>query len=229
VKIANFGLSITPGKQKYTCESFEKLVKKFSPKKISPYVVEFIGEDFAKADAVVFDSSKKLDFIFIDLEKIENRQAKTADEKEKEFLKGITSSLEKENLLCDQEFNEEEKNFLKNIMPVTFKPCVGVAEASDINSLIDAVLKKSQTLLFYTAGEKEVHAWEVKKGSTIVEAAGKIHTDLARGFIKGEVIDCKDLDSFFNLAEARARGFAKSVDRDYMMQEGNIIEIKFSV
>ncbi|MFA5337906.1 MAG: DUF933 domain-containing protein [Candidatus Omnitrophota bacterium] len=229
MKIANFGLSITPGKQKYTCESFEKLVKKFSPKKISPYVVEFIGEDFAKADAVVFDSSKKLDFIFIDLEKIENRQAKTADEKEKEFLKGITSSLEKENLLCDQEFNEEEKNFLKNIMPVTFKPCVGVAEASDINSLIDAVLKKSQTLLFYTAGEKEVHAWEVKKGSTIVEAAGKIHTDLARGFIKGEVIDCKDLDSFFNLAEARARGFAKSVDRDYMMQEGNIIEIKFSV
>ncbi|MCK9573811.1 MAG: DUF933 domain-containing protein [Candidatus Omnitrophica bacterium] len=229
MKIATFGLSIEPGKQKYTCESFEKLVKKFSPKKISPYVAEFIGEDFAKADAVIFDSSKKLDFIFIDLEKIENRQMKTADEKEKEFLKKITASLEKENLLCDQEFSEEEKNFIKNIMPVTFKPCIGVNEVSDMNSLIDAVLKKSQTLLFYTAGEKEVHAWEVKKGSTIVEAAGKIHTDLARGFIKGEVIDCKDLDSFFNLAEARARGFAKSVDRDYIMQEGNIIEIKFSV
>lgn len=229
MKVANFGLSIEPGKQKYTRESFEKLVKKFSPKKISPYVVEFIGDDYAKADAVVFDSNKKLDFIFIDLEKIENRQLKTTDEKEKEFLKKITVSLEKENLLCDQEFNEEEKNFLKNIMPVTFKPCIGTLDVSDINSLIDAVLKKSQTLLFYTAGEKEVHAWEVKKGSTILEAAGKIHTDLARGFIKGEVIDCKDLDSFFNLAEARARGFTKLVDRDYIMQEGNIIEIKFSV
>ncbi|MDD4183289.1 MAG: DUF933 domain-containing protein [Candidatus Omnitrophica bacterium] len=229
MKVANFGLDIVPGKQKYTCESFEKLVKKFSPKKISPYVVEFIGEDYAKADAIVFDANKKLDFIFIDLEKIEGREQRTTDAKEKEFLKKIAGILEKENLLCDQEFNEEEKNFLKNIMPVTFKPCIGVLDASDINGLIEAILKKSQTLLFYTAGEKEVHAWEVKKGSTIVEAAGKIHSDLARGFIKGEVIDCKDLDSFYNLAEARARGFAKSVDRDYIMQEGNIIEIKFSV
>ncbi|MCK9614595.1 MAG: DUF933 domain-containing protein [Candidatus Omnitrophica bacterium] len=229
MKVATFGLSIEPGKQKYSCECFEKLVKKFSPKKTTPYVVEFIGEDFAKADAIVFDVDKKLDFIFIDLEKIENRQQKTTDEKEKEFLKKITGILEKENLLCDQEFSEEEKNFLKNIMPVTFKPCIGKSDVSDMNSLIDEILKKAQNLLFFTAGEKEVHAWEVKKGSTIVEAAGKIHTDLARGFIKGEVIECKDLDSFYNLAEARARGFAKSVDRDYIMQEGNIIEIKFSV
>lgn len=229
MKVASFGLDIAPGKQKYTCEDFEKLVKKFSPKKISPYIVEFVGEDFAKADAVVFDSSKKLDFIFVDLEKIENRLMKTADEKEKEFLKKITASLEAENLLCDQQFSEEEKNFLKNIMPVTYKPCVGVADASDINGIIAQLIKKSETLLFYTAGEKEVHAWEVKKGSTIVDAAGRIHSDLARGFIKGEVIECKDLDSFFNLAEARARGFAKAVDRDYIMQDGNIIEIKFSV
>jgi ribosome-binding ATPase YchF (GTP1/OBG family) len=229
VKIANFGLDIVPGKQKYTCECFEKLVKKFSPKKISPYIVEFIGEDYAKADAVVFDANKKLDFIFIDLEKIEGREQRTTDAKEKEFLKKITGILEKENLLCDQEFSEEEKNFLKNIMPATFKPCVGKTGVSDINELISEILKKSETLLFFTAGEKEVHAWEVKKGSTIVEAAGKIHSDLARGFIKGEVIECKDLDNFFNLAEARARGFAKSVDRDYIMQEGNIIEIKFSV
>lgn len=229
MKIATFGLNVDIGKQKYTCECFEKLVKKFSPKKITPYVIEFIGEDYAKSDAVVFDESKKLDFVFIDLEKIEGRQLRTSDEKEREFLKKIQATLEKENLLCEQEFSEEEKNFLKNVAPVTYKPCVGVSEVPDMNKLISEVLKKSGTLLFYTAGEKEVHAWEVKKGSTIVEAAGKIHTDLARGFIKGEVIDCKDLDSFYNLAQARARGFVKAVDRDYIMQEGNIIEIKFSV
>ncbi|MDD4954739.1 MAG: DUF933 domain-containing protein [Candidatus Omnitrophica bacterium] len=229
MKVASFGLDITPGKQKYTCECFEKLVKKFSPKKLSPYVVEFVGEDFIRADAVVFNSVKKLDLIFIDLEKIENRLIRTTDEKEKEFLKKITTSLEAENLLCDQQFSDEEKNFIKNIMPVTFKPCVAALDISDINALICEILKKSETILFYTAGEKEVHAWEVKKGSNIVDAAGKIHSDLARGFIKGEVIDCKDLDSFHNVAEARARGFAKAVDRDYIMQEGNIIEIKFSV
>lgn len=229
MKVANFGLNIEPGKQKYTCECFEKLVKKFSPKKISPYVVEFIGEDYAKADAVVFDSNKRLDFVFIDLEKIEGRLERATDGKEKDFLKKIQTLLEKEQLLCEQEFNEEEKSFLKNISPVTYKPCVGKTEISDMNSLIGEILQKSGALLFFTAGEKEVHAWEVKKGSTIVEAAGKIHTDLARGFIKGEVIDCKDLDSFFNLAEARARGFVKSVGKEYIMQEGNIIEIKFNV
>jgi ribosome-binding ATPase YchF (GTP1/OBG family) len=229
VKVANFGLSIEPGKYKYSCEWFEKLVKKFSPKKISPYVVEFIGDDFTKADAIVFDASKKLDFVFLDLEKIDSRLTKTADDKEKEFLKKIQGLLEAENLLCDQNFTEEEKNFLKNVSPFSYKPCVGKSEVSDMNALIDDVLKKSGTMLFYTAGDKEVHAWELKAGSTILEAAGKIHTDLARGFIKGEVISCKDLDSFHNFAEARARGFAKAVDRDHIMEEGSIIEIKFSV
>ncbi len=229
MKIATFGLSIDPGKYKYSCEWFEKLVKKFSPKKLSPYTIEFIGEDFAKADAIVFDANKKLDFVFLDLEKIENRLTRISDDKEKKFLEKIQGLLEAENLLCDQNFTEEEKNFLKSLSPLTYKPCVGKTELGDMNVLIDEVLKKSGMMLFYTAGEKEVHAWELKAGSTILEAAGKIHTDLARGFIKGEVISCKDLDSFHNFAEARARGFAKNVDRDYVMEEGSIIEIKFSV
>ncbi|MFA6281622.1 MAG: DUF933 domain-containing protein, partial [Candidatus Omnitrophota bacterium] len=192
MKIANFGLSVDPGKYKYSCEWFEKLLKKFSPKKISPYVVEFVGDDFVKADAIVYDAAKKLDFVFLDLEKIESRLPRTSDTKEIEFLKKIQGLLEAENLLCDQTFTEEEKNFLKNIMPFSYKPCVGKTEVSDMNSLIDEVLKKSQTMLFYTAGDKEVRAWELKAASTILEAAGKIHTDLARGFIKGEVISCKD-------------------------------------
>lgn len=229
MKVATFGLSIDPGKYKYTCEWFEKLTKKFSPKKVSPYVIEFIGDDFVKADAIVFDSNKKLDFVFLDLEKIENRMLNTADDKEKEFLKKIQGLLEAENLLCDQNFTEEEKKFLKNISPFSYKPSIARTDVSDMNNLIDEVLKKSGTMLFYTAGEKEVHAWELKTGMTILEAAGKIHTDLARGFIKGEVISCKDLDSFHNFAEARSRGFAKAVDRDYVMEEGSIIEIKFSV
>jgi ribosome-binding ATPase YchF (GTP1/OBG family) len=178
---------------------------------------------------VLFNADKKLDFIFLDLEKIENRNLRTEDPKEKDFLVRIQGMLEKETLLCDSEFNEEEKAFLKNIMPVTYKPCVGAGDISDMNKIIEELLRKSATLLFFTAGEKEVHVWELKKGANIVEAAGKIHTDLARGFIKADVVNCKDLDSFHNMAEARAKGFVKTVDRDYIMQEGNIIEIKFSV
>lgn len=229
MKAANFGLEITPGKYKHTCECFDKLVKKFSPKKETPYTVEFVGEDYVKADAIVFDSNKKLDFIFIDLEKIENRLSRIEDAKEKEFLARLQASLEKETLLCDCEFNADEKALLKNLAPVTYKPCVGKAQAGEMNVLIEELLRKSGTMLFFTAGEKEVHAWELKKGSTALDAAGKIHSDLARGFIKADIVSCKDLDKFYNLAEARQRGFVKTVDRDYVMEEGSIIEIKFSV
>ncbi|MDP2922311.1 MAG: DUF933 domain-containing protein [Candidatus Omnitrophota bacterium] len=229
MKVANFGLDIGPGKRKYTCECFDKLVKKFTPKKETPYAVEFIGQEYIKADVIVFDSNKKLDFVFLDLEKIENRLLRTDDAKEKEFLARLQGILEKETLLCDCEFSEIELVLLKNLTPVTYKPCVGKPDASDMNSLIEELLHKSGMILFFTVCEKEVRAWELKKGSNIVEAAGKIHTDLARGFIKADIVSCKDLDKFYNMAEARAKGFVKTVDRDYIMEEGNIIEIKFSV
>lgn len=229
MKVATFGVEIAPGKYKYNNECFDALVKKFSPKKLSPYVAEFIGEDFAKADAVVFHKDKQLDYVLMDMEKVEGRLTRTADPKEQEFLAKLQGLLEKETLLCDCEFSEEEKVFMKNVCPVSYLPSVALTDTSDMNIVIKETLAKADLMLFYTAGEKEVHAWELKKGSTIVEAAGKIHTDLARGFIKGEVVDCKDLDKFFNMAEARAKGFTKAVDRDFPMQDGFMIEIKFSV
>ncbi|MDD5195987.1 MAG: DUF933 domain-containing protein [Candidatus Omnitrophica bacterium] len=229
MKIATFGLDIQPGKSKYTSESFEKLVKKFSPKKVSPYVVEFIGEELQAADAIVFDLKKKLDFIFIDLEKIETRLGRVSDEGERALLLKCQEFLEKETLLCECAFSAQEQAFLKVLAPVTWKPSVGKESAPDTNALIKEVLDKAGILLFYTAGDKEVHAWELKKGGTILEAAGKIHTDLARGFIKGEVTACADLDKFFNMAEARAKGLVKTVERDYIMEPDSIIEIKFSV
>jgi hypothetical protein len=98
-----------------------------------------------------------------------------------------------------------------------------------MNDLVREINEKAQVLLFYTAGEKEVHAWDIKKGDTILTAAGKIHTDLARGFIKGEVVNAVSFEKVFNMAEARAKGLVKAVDRDYPMQDGDIIEIKFNV
>jgi ribosome-binding ATPase YchF (GTP1/OBG family) len=229
MKVATFELDITPGKYKYTCDYFTKLVKKFSSKKETPYAVEFIGADYIKADAVVFNSNKKLDFIFIDLEKIESRLSRTADAKEKEFLNRLEVVLEKETLLCDASFTEEEKALLKNVSPITYKPCLGKPEIGQMDILIKELLAKAGIILFFTAGEKETRAWELKNGSPIIEAAGKIHTDLARGFIKADVVNCSELDKFHNMAEARAKGLVKTVDKNYIVQDSDIIEIKFSV
>lgn len=229
MKIFNFGLDIEPGKYKYKCPCFDKLTGKFSPQKASPYPVEFIDSDIEGADGIVFNTAKKLDLVLIDLEKIEKRLSRTEDGKEKAFLSQAQEILEKEILLCDSEFSEEEENILKALRAVTYKPLVGKERVENINELIKEVFDKAGMLLFFTAGKKEVHAWSVKKGDSALEAAGKIHSDLKRGFIKAEITNCRDLDNFFNIAEAKARGFVKVVDRDYVVQENDIIEIRFSV
>lgn len=229
MKIFNFGLDIEPGKQKYKSKEFERLVKKFSPQKLSPHLVEFINEGVDIADAIVFDINKKLDLVLIDLEKIEKRLLKIEDVKEKELLVRAQQILEEENLLCDAEFSAQEGQILSLLQLVTYKPCLGVVEVGEINNLIEKVIEKANIILFFTAGKKEVKAWSIKKGENILEAAGKIHSDLKRGFIKADIVKACDLGSFFNMAEAKAKGFMKVVDRDYIVQDGDIVEIRFSV
>ena len=230
MKIINFGLNIETGKIKYIDENFKKLVKKFEPLKESPFIVEFCDpSQVERAEGVVFDKEKILDLIVMDLEKIENRLPRVEEEAEKVLLIKCQKILEEEKLLCDNEFNEAEETILRTLQLVTHKACVGAISADDINALIAAVVEKAGVVIFFTAGKKEVHTWSVDRGEPILEAAGKIHSDLKRGFIKGEVVNCKDLDSFYNMAEAKSRGFMQLVDRGYLMQTNDVIEIRFNV
>ncbi len=229
MKIFNLGLEIEPGKHKYKLESADKLIEKFSPQKVSLYSVEFVDSEPETADAIVFNSNNKLDLVLIDLEKIEKRLLKAEDQEEKLILAKAQKFLEEEKLICDGEFTSSEVDIFKLLQLVTCKPCLGVDKVSDIDQLIKKIINKSEVLLFFTAGKKEVHVWSMDKGESILEAAGKIHSDLKRGFIKGEVSNVGDLDNFFNMAEARSRGFVKIVGKDYIVQEGDIIEIRFNV
>ncbi|MFA7676796.1 MAG: DUF933 domain-containing protein [Candidatus Omnitrophota bacterium] len=229
MKIFSFGLDIEPGKYKYKGECFDKLVEKFSPQKETPFTVEFINDDIDKCDAVVFSKAKRLDLVLIDLEKIENRLEKDIPSQEKAALEKAQSLLEQEKALCEGGFLPEQENIFRTLQLVTIKPSLEKEEALDMGVLIQEVIAKSGLLLFFTAGKKEVHTWAVKKEETILEAAGKIHSDLKRGFIKGDVVNCSELDNFFNMAEARSKGLMKVVGRDYIMQENDIIEIRFSV
>ncbi|HEY6295378.1 MAG TPA: redox-regulated ATPase YchF [Streptosporangiaceae bacterium] len=81
---------------------------------------------------------------------------------------------------------------------------------------------------FLTAGPKETRAWEIKAGATAPEAAGAIHTDFQRGFIKAEVISYDDLIAAGSVAAARAVGKARIEGRDYIMRDGDVVEFRFS-
>jgi GTP-binding protein YchF len=82
---------------------------------------------------------------------------------------------------------------------------------------------------FFTVNEAEAHAWHVTEGDNAVTAAGKVHTDMARGFIRAEVIRFDDLKAAGSMKEARAHGKVKVEGRDYLVQDGDVIYFRFSV
>jgi len=82
---------------------------------------------------------------------------------------------------------------------------------------------------FFTVGEDEVRAWTIPQGASAVEAAGAIHSDLARGFIRAETVSYADLIAAGSMVEARKRGQVRLEGRDYVVQDGDILNIRFNV
>jgi GTP-binding protein YchF len=99
-------------------------------------------------------------------------------------------------------------------------------------SSLDRVIALSYQLLglisFLTAGPDEVRAWPIPDGSSAVDAAGAIHTDLARGFIRAETVAYEDLLSLGSMAEARKHGRLRSEGKTYHVRDGDVVEILFS-
>jgi ribosome-binding ATPase YchF (GTP1/OBG family) len=97
---------------------------------------------------------------------------------------------------------------------------------------LDRVIALSYQLLglisFLTAGPDEVRAWPIPAGSTAVDAAGAIHTDLARGFIRAETVSYDDLLGLGSMAEARKAGRLRSEGKTYKVNDGDVVEILFS-
>ena len=84
-------------------------------------------------------------------------------------------------------------------------------------------------IFFYTAAKSEARVWEVEAGAAVTTAAGQIHSDLERGFIRAEVFNIATLDQFRTPQEARTKGLLQTVDRNYRVVAGDVIEVKFNV
>ncbi|HEX7491340.1 MAG TPA: redox-regulated ATPase YchF [Candidatus Limnocylindrales bacterium] len=122
---------------------------------------------------------------------------------------------------------ESELGELESDEAAVFMDELGLKESS-----LDRVIKLSYELLglisFLTAGPDEVRAWPIPNGSSSVEAAGAIHTDLARGFIRAEVVPYEDLLTLKTMAEARKHGKLRSEGKTYTVKDGDVVEILFS-
>jgi ribosome-binding ATPase len=102
-------------------------------------------------------------------------------------------------------------------------------EAPARDRLVAAIYRHLGLITFYTAGEPEAHAWPIRCGSTALEAAAEIHSDIARGFIRAEVIGYEDFAALGSEAKAKEAGKLRLEGRDYIMRDGDVIHVRFKV
>ena len=109
-----------------------------------------------------------------------------------------------------------------------FKEELGLKE-SGLNRLIVASYKLLGLMSYLTAGEKEVRAWTIKIGTKAPQAAGKIHSDFEKGFIRADIVKYDDLIELGSYTIAKEKGKVASVGKDYVMQDGDVVLFKFNV
>lgn len=102
-------------------------------------------------------------------------------------------------------------------------------ERSGLESLIKSGYDLLGLITFFTAGEKEVRAWTIEKGISAQKAAGKIHSDIERGFIRAEVCSYADFENFKSLTVAKEKGRLRLEGKDYIVQDGDIMYFRFNV
>lgn len=101
--------------------------------------------------------------------------------------------------------------------------------SSGVDNLIKAAYKMLGLMSFLTAGEKEVRAWTIPVGTKAPQAAGEIHSDIERGFIRAEIVSYNDLTNAGSYAAAREKGLLRLEGKEYVMQEGDIVNFRFNV
>lgn len=147
-------------------------------------------------------------------ENVKKVQAHAATENAEVII--VSAKIEEEL----SELDDEEKDmFLEEL---------GIEE-SGLNQLIRAAYQLLDLGTYFTAGEKEVRAWTFRKGMTAPQAAGIIHTDFERGFIRAETVSYDDLYEAGSMAKARENGKIRLEGKDYIVQDGDVIHFRFNV
>ena len=144
------------------------------------------------------------------------KKVKEYAEKENSEVITISGKIESEISQLD---NEEKKEFLNEL---------GLEE-SGLDKLIRASYSLLGLMSFITAGPKEIRAWTIKKGTKAPQAAGKIHSDMEKGFIRAEVINYMDLINTGGFTQAKEKGLVRLEGKDYIVQDGDVVLIRFNV
>lgn len=229
MKIAVLGVDFPLGKRNLPDERLDRLKEILHSPKVTSIQIDFHDSTQIKdSDGILCEEKSKLDLILADLEIMENR---LTGEQDKDLFLRCKGALEKEIILNEVPLSDEEKKILLNLNLVTLRPITLVNKDNlpPIPEIIRLVYAGCVMISFFTVNERELRAWSIKKGVSVFEAAGSIHSDIQRGFIKAEVINFEDLIKSGGLNQAKGKGLVRLEDKGYIVKDGDLIQIRFNV
>jgi ribosome-binding ATPase YchF (GTP1/OBG family) len=232
MKVSLFGITGIPlGKHNVKDARLDQTHKLVEAKKKTYIQLDIAGEEEAvTADTIVVSPSGRLDVILRDLEFVETRLERDPPEPEKSGLQKIKAALENEQLVSAAGLAPEELAAVSVHALLTAKPVL-VAEAADVekfDEFLPRVLAQSGYISYLTVGGPENRAWLIKKGMTAPEAAGVIHTDIQKGFIRAEVISFADFIAAGGETQAKHANKLRLETKQYVVQDYDLVNFRFN-
>jgi hypothetical protein len=215
VKIGIVGTDVlTQGKANLVDARIKQLKTMFNSAKEVYIQVDIVTDEgkIFECDGIICPADKKLDLVVADIEFVETRLGRNPPDAEKALLTKFKEQLDKEGLVCDVPLTTPERELISGYSLLSMRP-VYLAQAAELENkeklLCDAYAHFGY-ISFFTAGDKDSHGWSIKKGATAWDAAGAIHTDIQKGFIRAEVVSFNDLIADGTLSKAKSNNHVPS-------------------
>jgi ribosome-binding ATPase YchF (GTP1/OBG family) len=223
--------AIKSGKYNIKDSRLDEVDSKSKAKKKTYIQVELVTEDvISEADMILVFSQNQSDLILKDLEFTETRLGRSEDENEKTILNKLKAILENETFIFNAGLTLQEQSAITGYPLFTNKPLV-VAQEKDLENLDDLLakcLREGGFISFFTTGERETRAWLIKKGTTAWEAAGVVHSDIQKGFIRAEIISFNDFIQAGGENQAKQAGKLHLEQKEYVMQDADLANFRFN-
>lgn len=218
------------GRYELADAALDALAERYRSARRTCFNADFDQEQRRRADCFLIGAEELLDWMLEDTEILERNLY--GDPARTGLLQRALEALERERPLNRETFTEEERSHLRGLNLATLKPGAVIAGAppdDELQRLVRRLHRELGRVFFYTAGKSEARVWEVAADAPVTAAAGQIHSDLERGFIRAEVFNVAALSQFRTPQEARTKGLLQIVDRSYRIAAGDVIDVKFNV
>ena len=232
MKIALFGITdIKLGKHNLKDPRLDQADQLVAADKKTHAQVDVVAEDgLLEADSILATEESKADLILKDLEFVETRLSREPQPAERSALEKIKTLLESERFLFSSGLAAEEfeavaaHSFFTN-KPITVAPR---EELQDSDALLLRAFREAGYICFLTVGGKENRAWPIRKGLTAWEAAGTIHSDIQKGFIRAEIIGFSDFIEAGGETQAKRAGKQRLETKQYLVQDYDLTNFRFN-